>query len=235
MAQRSVPTLGLVRTFVPLAGSGRLAYAPAAQKALFDSSRPALLGSLYVGPVALALAVAALLEPRRRRVAVVLAGVVVLAALVALGPHSPVHGIMVRWVPGAAHFRFPSKVTVALGFASALLAGLGLAAVRSHAASRRVAGALAAGGALVLASGAALRGPALRWAIAWGLLLDRPGAEGTPWSRPCGCWPGRRCAPSPGRYCCGPVARRVAPESRLSSRPACCSSRARRCLRIGPS
>jgi hypothetical protein len=89
--------------------------------------------------VALALAVGALLEPRRRRVAVVLAVVVVLAALVALGPHSPVHGVIVRFVPGATHFRFPSKVMVALGFASALLAGLGLAAVRSHPASRRFA------------------------------------------------------------------------------------------------
>ena len=178
MALRSVPPFGLVQTFVPLDSSGRLAYAPAAQKALFDPSGPPLLGSLYVGPVALALAVAALLEPRRRRVAVALAGVVVLAALVALGPHSPVHGIMVRWVPGAAHFRYPSKVMVALGFASALLAGLGLAAVRSHAASRRIAGALAAGGGLVLAAASALHGPALRWAMAWGLLLDRPGAEG---------------------------------------------------------
>jgi hypothetical protein len=166
-----------VRTFVPLDGSGRLAYAPAALKALFDSSGPPLLASLYVGPVALALAVAALLEPRRRRVAGVLTGAVVLAALVALGPHSPVHGVLTRLVPGATHFRFPSKVMVALGFATALLVGLGLAAVRSHPASRRLAGVLAAGGALVLAAGAALHGPALRWAMAWGLLLDRPGAE----------------------------------------------------------
>jgi hypothetical protein len=127
--------------------------------------------------VALALGLAALLEPRRRRIAFVLAGVVVLAALVALGPHSPVHGFLVRFVPGATHVRYPSKVMVALGFASALLAGLGLEAVRSRKASRRVAGALAVGGGLILAAGAALHGPALRWAMAWGLLLDRPGAD----------------------------------------------------------
>jgi hypothetical protein len=178
MVQRSVPPLGLVRTFVPLDGTGRLAYAPAAQKALFDSSSLPLLASLYVGPLALALAAAALLEPRRRHVAVVLAGVVVVTALLALGPRSPVHGVVTRLVPGAAHFRFPSKVMVALGLASALLAGLGLAAVRSHGAPRRLAGALAVGGALVLAAGSALHGPALRRAMAWGILLDRRGAEG---------------------------------------------------------
>jgi hypothetical protein len=33
------------------------------------------------------------------------------------------------------------------------------------------------GGALVLATGCALHGPALRWAVGWGLLLDRPGAQ----------------------------------------------------------
>jgi len=178
IAQRSVSPLGLMRTFVPFDGTGRLAYAPAAQLALFDSGGLPLLASLYVGPVALALALAALLEPRRRRLAVAFAGVLVLGALVALGPHSPVHGIFARFVPGAAHFRFPTKVMVAVGLAAALLAGLGLAAVRSNAASRRVAGALALGGALVLAAGSVLHGPALRWAVAWGLLLDRPGAEG---------------------------------------------------------
>lgn len=177
LAQRSVPPPGLVQTFVPLDGSGRLAYAPAAQRALFDSNSLPLLGSLYLGPVTLALAVAALLAPRRRRLTLSLAGVVVLAAFVALGPHSPVHGILVRFMPGATHVRYPSKVMVAVALASALLAGLGLAAIRSHAASRRVAGAVAVGGGLILAAGAALHGPALRWAVAWGLLLDRPGAD----------------------------------------------------------
>ena len=45
---------------------------------------------------------------------------------------------------------------------------------------RRVAsrGPSRSGGGLVLAAGAVLHGPALRWAMAWGLLLDRPGADG---------------------------------------------------------
>jgi hypothetical protein len=65
----SVPPAGLLRTLVPLDATGRVAYAPAVQEALFDSSRPPFLGSLYVGVVALALAGAALVAPRRRPLA----------------------------------------------------------------------------------------------------------------------------------------------------------------------
>ncbi len=178
MSQRPVPPLGFVGVLLPLDSSGRLAYGPAVQEALFGSGGPPLLGSLYVGTVAVALALVALFGGRRRRAAIVLTVAVVLAALIALGAHSPVHGIAVRLVPGAAHLRFPSKVMVAVSFALALLVSFGLAAARSHSGPRRLAGVLAVGGALILAASSALHGPLLRWAMGWGLLLDRSGAEG---------------------------------------------------------
>jgi hypothetical protein len=181
VVQWSVPPAGLIRTLVPLDATGRLAYSGAAQRALFDSDREPFLGSLYVGVVALALAGAALASPARRRVSVALAGVLVLAALVAMGPYSPVHRLVASLVPGVAHVRYPSKAMVAFGFAAALLAGLGAASARSRRGARRVAGALAVTGALVLAAGALLFGPAVRWTIERGLLLDRAGAEADAW------------------------------------------------------
>ena len=178
LLQWSVPPAGLVRTLVPLDATGRVAYTPRAQWALFDSSRQPFLGSLYVGVGAWALAGAALVSRRRRRAALVLVAAALLAALVALGPYSPVHSLIARVVPGASHVRYPSKAMVAFGFAAALLAGLGLSAIRRDARARRVAGLLAALAALGLVAGAMLFGPLLRGAMALSLLLDRSGAAG---------------------------------------------------------
>jgi hypothetical protein len=176
--QWSVPPAGFVRTLLPLDATGRVAYAPRAQWALFDSNRQPFLGSLYVGVGAWALAGAALASRRRRLMVLVLGAAALVAALAALGPYSPVYGLIARVVPGASHVRYPSKAMVAFGFAAALLAGIGLSAIGRDARARRLAGLLAALGALVLAAGAAMFGPALRGAIALSLLLDRSGAAG---------------------------------------------------------
>jgi hypothetical protein len=177
MVQWSVPPAGLVRTLVPLDATSRLAYGKQAQRALFDSDHGPFLGSLYVGVVALALALGSLWVPRRRRLGVILFGVAIVSVLVALGRFSPFYKVFVSVVPGAAHLRYPSKAMVAFGFAFALLAGLGLRAVRSRERARRVAGALALLGSLVLLLSALVFGPAVRWTIERGLLLDRSGAE----------------------------------------------------------
>ena len=174
----SVPPAGLLRTIVPLDASGRLAFSGPARRALFDSDRQPFLYSLFAGSVAAALACGALVCRRRRRAARVLALAAVLAALVALGGHTPVHGLALRLVPGASHLRYPSKVMVAFGFCVALLAGLGLAAVRRDPAARRVAGVAAAVLAAVFLAAAPWFGPAVRLAVDWGLLAARKGVEG---------------------------------------------------------
>ena len=176
--QWSVPPAGLVRFAVPLDASGQLAYTPAAHAALFDSYRHPFFASLYVGVVALALGSLGLVRRRVRRLALVLATVATLALLVSMGGHTPVYGLAVRLVPLAEHFRFPTKVTVLVGFAMAMLAGLGLGALRHRPRGRVLAASLALALAAVLTAGATLFGPGLPVATGRGLLLDRPGAAG---------------------------------------------------------
>jgi hypothetical protein len=177
MVEWSVPPAGLVRVALPLDATPGLAYTRRAQKGLFDSERGPFLGSLYVGVVGISLALAALRGARHRRLCVVLAVAAALAILVALGRYSPVYSAVVSLVPGAAHLRYPSKAMVGFGFCMALLAGLGLAAVRSREKTRRIGTALALTGAVMLLTAAVLFGPAVRVAIHRGLLLDRSGAE----------------------------------------------------------
>jgi len=175
--QWSVPPAGLVRIVVPLDASGSVAYTDRAHVALFDGLRHPFFASLYLGVPALALAACAL-GGRRRRLAFTLAATAAGALLIALGPHAPFHGLAVRLVPGASHFRFPTKLTIATAFAVAMLAGLGLRALRRREVAPRAGVAAAAIGALALAGAALLFGPALRTAIEWGLLLDRTAVEG---------------------------------------------------------
>ncbi|MCG6924410.1 MAG: YfhO family protein [Acidobacteria bacterium] len=176
--QWSVPPAGLVRFAVPLDASGRIAYTPAAHAALFDGYRHPFFASLYVGVVALALGSLGLVQRRSRRLALVLATVAALALLVSMGGHTPVYGLAVRLVPLAEHFRFPTKVTVLVGFAMAMLAGLGLGALRHRPRGRVFAASLALFSAVLLTVGATFLGPGLSVATDRGLLLDRPGAAG---------------------------------------------------------
>jgi hypothetical protein len=179
----SVPPAGLVRVLLPLDASGRLQWAPAAQRLLFDSSRQPFLGSLYLGVVPLALACAAF-AGRGRRLLACLAAAGVAAALVALGPHAPFADALRAVVPGAGHLRYPSKAMVVPAFACALLAAHGLAATRRLPRARAISGAAAIAGAAGLAAAAALLGPGVTWATSWGLLADREGvrADALPWA-----------------------------------------------------
>jgi hypothetical protein len=95
---------------------------------------PPFLSSLYLGVVALTLAAAGLARPGRHRLWLALTAVG--AGLVALGPHTPVYGVLVQLVPPLGFFRYPTKAWPAVGLAVALLAGLGLDALRG-AADRR--------------------------------------------------------------------------------------------------
>jgi hypothetical protein len=183
--QWSVPPLGLARLLLPFDGSGRLAFAEGAQKALFDSARPPLLGSLYLGAVPLALAAVAVVRGPRRRLAWVLAGLCVLAVLASLGGHSPVFAFLRRVVPGISHFRYPSKAMVVPALVVAVLGGHGLAALRRRRPTLAIAASTLAGLAgLSLLAFALLFGPAHPTALARGLLLGRDGAaeDALPWA-----------------------------------------------------
>jgi hypothetical protein len=87
-------------------------------------------------------------------------GLVVLAALIALGPATPVHGLFYRFAPGFGWVRTPARVFFVGGLALAVLAGFGLDHVlyRSwSAAARRRLSRLAVGlGALALLTGLGL-------------------------------------------------------------------------------
>jgi hypothetical protein len=172
----SVPPAGLVRTVLPLDGSGRLALSQTAERMLFDAPGAPFLGSLYLGVVTLALACAALAGGRRRALVSCLTGAAVLATLAALGPHTPFAGLLRAIVPGASHLRYPSKAMLAPAFVCALLAGHGLALTRRLPRVRWVAGSAALLGSAVLVIAALLLGPGVTWSMGQGLIENREGA-----------------------------------------------------------
>lgn len=103
-----------------------------ARDALFEGREP-FLPSLYLGGVALALAVAAL-AARERHGALwgTLAGV---ALLVALGRHTPVYTALTTLVPPLRMVRYPEKAMVLVALGTAFLAGRGFE--RVHGGPRR--------------------------------------------------------------------------------------------------
>jgi hypothetical protein len=119
--------------------------------ALYEGREP-FLDSLYLGVVALPIATLALLAPRRPR-ARLYAATGLLALFVALGKHLPLYGALLSLLPPLAIVRFPSKVMVAVAFATAILVGFGVDRCRSPASPRsfRAVAALSA----LLAAGAA--------------------------------------------------------------------------------
>jgi hypothetical protein len=88
--------------------------------------RPLLYGA-YVGSSVVALAALAL--GRRRRLAATLAGMAILALLVAMGRHTGVHAVVRFLVPPLGYMRGPEKYLAILQACVALLAGLGAARV----------------------------------------------------------------------------------------------------------
>jgi hypothetical protein len=128
-----------------------------------------LFYSAYLGAAAVALALAAI--GRRRRLPALLGGGALLALLVCLGRHTPVHAVLRAVVRPLAYMRYPEKYLVWLVTLVALLAGLGAARLLDErpAPWRRMLVLMAALLALALA-GPLLFAP--RWApyLIWGAL-----------------------------------------------------------------
>ena len=130
----SLHPLELAETVAP-GVPGSLPLAPAVAEALGRSREP-FLTSLYLGLPAVVLVAAGLLcAPGRKRF--VLAGLGVGAALVALGPHTPVYEGITVLVPPLRLLRYPVKAMILVGFVWAVLCALGAEVWRSHAASDR--------------------------------------------------------------------------------------------------
>jgi hypothetical protein len=89
---------------------------------LFEGREP-FLESVYMGLPALCLAAAALVS--RARHAWFLAGIGLLAGLVALGRHTPFHSALLVLIPPLSILRFPQKTMILVALALALLAALG--------------------------------------------------------------------------------------------------------------
>lgn len=124
----SVHPLAFVQAILPIVWQEIPLRADYAQ-ALFEGREP-FLRSLYLGMPALALVAAAFAVPRRphRRL---LALVLLVAALVALGRHFFAFGLAVQLLPPLKILRYPMKVTVPLAFAFAVLGGMGFDVWRS--------------------------------------------------------------------------------------------------------
>ena len=86
--------------------------------------------TLYVGPLALLLAAWGLLgasgRPLRRRAALVLGVAAGVAALLALGEHTPVHGLLSDAFPPLGRLRYPEKFLLLPTLVVCVLAGRGL-------------------------------------------------------------------------------------------------------------
>jgi hypothetical protein len=127
-ALRPLSPAQLIEVLLPFWWNG-LPLSSAAQATILDRLDPYVL-SLYLGAPALALAAAGLLGPRhpwRTPLAVVLFG----ALGAALGRWFVVYPALVKVLPPLAMIRFPVKAIVPAAFAAALLAGLGMEALRA--------------------------------------------------------------------------------------------------------
>jgi hypothetical protein len=148
---------------------------PEVRAALFESREP-FFTFLYLGVATLPLVGAGFAAPHPLRR--VLAGILVVAVLVALGTHTPVHAFVTTLIPPLRILRYPVKVMVVAAFAWALLAGLGVLAWRGAGRGRRfaLAATVPAAFALVLAL---LLGFAAGWApgVVTAALLDAKAAR----------------------------------------------------------
>ena len=137
-AEWAMPGWGWASFVVPLFHSFR------SYQGVFAQYQQYWISSYYVSLGVFALAGTAVLVMRRRRVTL-LAGMGLLAGLLALGEGGPLYGHLLRWFPVLAFMRFPIKFVVPLVFAIPLLAAFGLAALErteskpAHPAARRLA------------------------------------------------------------------------------------------------
>lgn len=148
----SLPPQALVQVALPVGFDPipRLA-GPEAVAALAELWNP-LLGSVHLGPIALALAAAGLAGHGRARLA--LLGLALAGVAMALGRHTPVYGLASALFPPLAAMRHPSKFLVLLPLGVALLAAGGFERVAAgHLRAFRVALVGVALLAVALASG----------------------------------------------------------------------------------
>ncbi|HUE29651.1 MAG TPA: YfhO family protein, partial [Verrucomicrobiae bacterium] len=107
-------------------------------RALLGTSRNNLwVNSLHLGLPALVLAGVALAAYRKSPRTWVLATCTVVVALLALGKHAPVYGLLFRLVPPWRAFRYPEKLAPYVAFGLALGAAAGLHAAQSDDRVRR--------------------------------------------------------------------------------------------------
>jgi len=130
--------------------------------------------SPYVGVVALALAVVALVSVRRRTTWL-WAGVGALSLLLALGEHTPLLKAAYLTIPGFDLFRTPARFLCPMALCAAVLAGFGADALWRGTRERLSRGHVVAvwavaGVALIMAAGLWLM-PAQRWAAAFRLAM----------------------------------------------------------------
>ncbi len=104
---------------------------------------------VFAGAITVALAAAALVL-RRDLATAAIAGTGALAFILMLGRFTPVYRVL-AWVPVVQSTRLPARFAMLLALALAVLAGLGLDALRREPSVRRRRIACAAGGAVVLA------------------------------------------------------------------------------------
>ena len=120
--------------------------------------------STYVGAAPLALAPLAFADTERRGLVIGLTAALGVSLLLAMGRHTPLHGLMVEWIPGFGFFRYPEKWALPATLALSVLGGLGLTRLAAAEAPPRrwrglalgVAGLLALGALGVLLAGGAL-------------------------------------------------------------------------------
>jgi len=116
----SVHPLVMLETVLPFHWD-QLPLTPRSVVDLLERREP-WLHSIYLGVPLLALAVAGATRAGRKGALVLLAAG---GALVALGRHSPIYGVVVWLLPPLRILRFPVKAMVIAAFALALLAGMG--------------------------------------------------------------------------------------------------------------
>lgn len=125
-SEYSLPPEGLVGILVP-------AYHGRGPRGFWGPWPRVEVGYVGIAPLLLALFAVFLRRDRLARFAFLLA---ILATLLALGNHTPLHGWFYRWVPGMDMLRAPARTIYLLDFALALLTALGLDAVIAPAGQR---------------------------------------------------------------------------------------------------
>jgi len=168
----SVSPARLAEAVVPLWWNS-LRLTPAVAATVLDGVEPFML-SIYLGAPVLALALWGAWQGARP-LSLLLAAVFLIAVLFSLGPHSPVYGAIIAVTP-LRLIRYPSKAMLLAALAVAMLAGLGLDALRARRRNRVLPFALA----LALCASARVLVSRVEW---WGPRLLQPEAGAGEWNR----------------------------------------------------